>query len=320
MLNLSKKLFFSQNLMSSLLRVSPQTILRVIKDANIKNANTDSLKTKKYDYLVTRSICNNIIRKKGSIKKKVHVFYNFKGGTGKTSICYQLGFHLSIIGYKVLFLDCDPQGCLSAALNFPEDNEFNTIYDVLINNISIKDTIISILPGLDAIPSNLSLSRVEVPLSQKPRREEKLSSVIEEISPCYDFIFIDTNPYISTLNLNALVAADHVNFICETAPFSLYGLRLLLEETENFFKDMKKELNYNIIANRYEIKTATAQEVLGYLRSHYKSYVMDSVIRKCEEFNISTKEKIPISSFCKKRSVALEDLIDLLHEFIEISI
>jgi len=312
-------LSFSQNMIADLIGVSPQSVLRAIKDLKLHNINTESLKRKKYSFEDTRSISNYIKPKNQSIKKKIHVFYNLKGGTGKTSLCYQLGFHLSIVGYKVLFLDCDPQGHLSTALNFPEDENYNTLYDILINGIPFNESIVSILPGLDAVPSNLSLSRVEVPLSQKARREDKLIEIISEVIDQYDFIFIDTNPYISTLNLNALIAADHVNLVCETAPFSLYGLRVLLEETTKFFSEMKKPLDYKIIANKYESRTATAQEVLGYLRSHYKESVMNSVIRKSEDINISTKEKLPISSFCKRKSLGLEDVKDLMNEIITLS-
>ncbi|MBA3285744.1 MAG: ParA family protein [Nitrosopumilus sp.] len=317
-MNLLSSISFSQNLIADLTNVSPQTVLRVIKDMNVHNINTESLKIKKYSYIDTKVISSNII-KKGNIEKKIHVFYNLKGGTGKTSICYQLGFHLSIIGFNVLFIDCDPQGHLSTILNFPEDGSYFTLYDVLISGIPLKDAIINILPGLDAIPSNLSLSRVEVPLTQKARREEQLKELLTKVSPNYDFVFIDTNPYISSLNLNALVAADHVNFVCETAPFSLYGLRVLMEETKKFFNDMRIPLSCNIISNRYEGKTATAQEVIGYLRTNYKEYMMQSVVRKCEDFNIATKEKLPVASFSKRKSIAVEDIKDLMHEFLSIS-
>ena len=69
--------------------------------------------------------------------------------------------------------------------------------------------------------------------------------------------------------MNALVASDRVNIVCETQPFSLNGLRVLVDEMISFYDDMRTEPNYCIIPNKYEIKTASAQEVLGALRNQY---------------------------------------------------
>jgi chromosome partitioning protein len=55
---------------------------------------------------------------------------------------------------------------------------------------------------------------------------------------------MDTNPTISTLNMNALFASDKINIVCETQPFSLNGLRILVDEMESFFHDMKIAPNY----------------------------------------------------------------------------
>ena len=79
----------------------------------------------------------------------------------------------------------------------------------------------------------------EVPLSQKTRREETLSKLISPLKDKYDFILIDTNPAISNLNVNALFAADKINIICETHPFSVNGLCILIEELEKIFSPIK---------------------------------------------------------------------------------
>ena len=307
---------FSQTMISTISGGSKSTITRLIKDMKLNHINQETAKTKKYDLESAQKIISSVLGKK-IIKDKIHVFYNLKGGTGKTTVSFQLSSLLNISGKRVLMIDCDSQGHLSTMLRFPEDGDYHTLYDVLINDIPVKMAIQNIAPGLDAIPSNLSLSRVEVPLSQKARREDKLLNKLEEVADDYDYIIIDTNPSISTLNQNALIAADCVNLVCETAPFSLYGLRILKDEVKKLFMEVKKHSNFRIVCNRYESKTTTAQEVLGYIRSHYKDTVYDSIIRKSEDFNIATKEKTPITSFCKSKSSALEDIVEFFHEFLE---
>ena len=202
----------SQNMISELAGVSPSTVMRTVRELEISNVNLETQKIKKYSLEDTRKIINKI-RDPLNIIVKTHVFYNLKGGTGKTVQCSQLASHLAIAGFNVLGIDLDPQGHLSNIFGLPDDGNYLTLYDVIINGINIKDAITQVMPGLDVIPSNLSLSRVEVPLSQKNRREEKLNDVVSSIYSNYDFILIDTNPSFSTLNLNALYCADQVNFV-----------------------------------------------------------------------------------------------------------
>lgn len=306
---------FSQKIISKLSNVAASTVSRSIKDWGVESISPENSKIKKYSLQDTRGIIQKILPE-SMVTHKIHTFYNMKGGTGKTSVCAQISSHLAILGYKVLVIDCDPQAHMTSILGFPEGEDYMTIYDTIVNNVPMSEAIVNVMPGLDVILSNLSLSRVEVPLSQKNRREEKLLGAIEEVKNAYDFIVLDTNPSFSNLNLNALYCADQIYLICETAPFSLYGLRVMLKETIAFFEEMNKPLNYKILANKYESKTTTAQEVLGYLRANYKDNVMDSIVRKCEDINIASKECRPLATFCKPNSVAFEDIMDLLHEFL----
>jgi len=319
-MSFESQLNFTQRIISDLSKVSVSTVSRFIAGEKVIAEETSGNKIKKYNLESTRHIIRSLLSPdRKDVLKKIQVFYNFKGGTGKTSLCYQTATHLAIMGYKVLAIDLDPQGHLSGSLRFEESGKYATIYDVLLNGEPIQDAIWSVFPGLDAIPSNLALTRIEVLLSQKNRREEILKKILDPLKSQYDFILIDTNPTISTLNMNALVAADHINVVCETHPYSLAGLGILIEEMEKFFDDMQLPLSYTIIANKYEAKTATAQEVLGALRADYKEAMLETVVRKCEDINISTKKQLPLCCVAGKRSIAVEDIVDFIHELLKIS-
>lgn len=311
------ELTYNQAMIANLTKSSPNTVSRVVGAQKIEAMGSTSTHNKRYEIQSMRKITDLLYASnKRPILQKCNVFYNFKGGTGKTSICYQVATHLALLGFKVLALDLDPQAHLSLAMQIPENYSGNTIYDVLIQGSSLKESLVEIFPGLDLLPANISMTRIEVPLSAKNKREEKLSIALDPIRNLYDFIIIDTNPTISTLNMNALVASDRVNIVCETQPFSLSGLRVLVDEMESFYEEMKLEPNFCIVPNKYEIKTATAQEVLGAIRSEYGDSVIGAVVRKSEEMNIAAKKKLPLSGFCKSKSVALEDIMDLVHELV----
>ncbi len=309
---------FSQSIIAHLTRLSPNTVSRAISTLNVEAIPTHTRHNKKYDTQGARKITNYLYAKtKRPIKEKVQVFYNFKGGTGKTTLCYQTATHLSLLGFNVLAIDLDPQGHLSRSLGLPEDWNGPTTYDILIDDYPVDDALLQVEPEFDLLPANISMTRIEVPLSAKTKREEKLKLILDKYRDQYDYIIIDTNPTISTLNMNALVASDRVNIVCETQPFSLMGLKVLVDEIVGFYQDMGIEPNYCIIPNKYEIKTATAQGVLGALRTEFGHLVMSAVVRKCEELNIANKMKQPVAAFCKSKSQAFEDIMDLVHTLVE---
>ncbi len=311
-------LTYNQSMIAHLCGSSSNTVGRVVASQRIESVALVSSYNKRYNVDAMRKITDFLYaNNKRPIHQKCNVFYNFKGGTGKTSMCYQVATHLSLLGFKVLALDLDPQAHLSLAMQIPEDYDGATIYDILVQGLPLQRSLVSIFPGLDLLPANISMTRIEVPLSGKTKREEKLLVALEPVRHLYDFIIIDTNPTISTLNMNALVASDRVNIVCETQPFSLSGLRVLVDEMYSFYQDMKMKPNFCIIPNKYEIKTATAQEVLGAIRTEYGDSVISAVVRKSEEINIAAKRKMPISGFCKTKSVALEDIMDLVHELVK---
>jgi chromosome partitioning protein len=308
---------FNQSMIAHLTKTTANTVSRTIAANNIQPLLQESSHNKRYDINQTRQITELIYAKLNRpILQKINVFYNFKGGTGKTSLCYQVATHLAILGFKVLVLDLDPQAHLSSVMRIPEEWNGPTIYDVLINGEPFEDSFVEIFPGLSLVPANISMTRIELPLSTKTKREEKLLHILEPYTEKFDYIIMDTNPTISTLNMNALVASQRVNVVCETQPFSLSGLRVLIEEMEAFYGDMNLGPNYSIIPNKYEIKTATAQEILGALRSEYGEHVLSAVVRKTEDINVATKKKLPLSGFCKIKSPAFEDIMDLVHEFV----
>src|SRR6185437_8369406 len=139
-------------------------------------------------------------------KHRIQMFYNVKGGTGKSTLTAQYVMKSAMLGLRVLAIDLDGQGHLTVNLDILDAHERPTIYDILINDLPLEDAIMNVAPGLDLIPANLGLCNIEIPLNNKARREYRLSEAIALIAHNYDLIVADTNPAASILNGSMLVA------------------------------------------------------------------------------------------------------------------
>jgi chromosome partitioning protein len=308
-----------QRTMAVLCSVSTSTISRCINANDLQPFEKSAGKNQRFSIAAGRKIISNITNiKNQKILKKKFVFYNFKGGVGKTSLCFQISSHMALMGYKVLVIDADPQAHLSTSFGFLHDNNYLTLYDILIRGEPFENVKKVIFEGFDCIPSNLSLTRLEDDLAKIENKSEKLSSSFIDIEKDYDFIFIDTNPTISLLNRNVVVFSDVVNVVCETQPYSLNGLKLLLEDLEKFYMYMNiNPRDVNIIPNKYEDRSSSSAEAMTALRDFYGEYTKkDFAIRKSEDINTSAKLGKPLAIFAKKNSIALEDIVELLHYFL----
>src|SRR6478609_4692891 len=87
---------------------------------------------------------------------KIVALCNQKGGVGKTTTTINLGATLAEYGRRVLAIDFDPQGALSAGLGVPT-HDVPTIYDLLLSRTLDPAEVIqkTSVDGLDVIPANI---------------------------------------------------------------------------------------------------------------------------------------------------------------------
>lgn len=249
------------------------------------------------------------------LKNKIQMFYNVKGGTGKSTLTAQYVMKAAMLGLKVLAIDLDGQGHLTVNLDVLDAHEHPTVYDVLINDLPLSHAIMNLAPGLDLVPANLGLCNIEIPLNNKPRREYRLSEAIAKIEDQYDLIVADTNPAASILNGSMLVASHLVNVVCATNPLSFHGMSLVMATIEEMEREFKRNLEVKIVPNMYDAREVISQEVLGELRSQFADSCTKAVVNRSADLNEATKRRTTVWGI-NSRGVAAQDIKALTRELL----
>jgi chromosome partitioning protein len=227
------------------------------------------------------------------------LFLNFKGGTGKTSLSTSYAWRLAELGYGVLLVDLDSQGHATKCLGFEGEDFPKTLQDVLVKKTPITQVIQkSSLPNLDFIPSNLTMSTVDLSLMPMAGREFKLRNALKEVEAHYDFIVFDAPPSFGLLNLNALMAADDLLVPVLADFLSFHGLKLLFETVQSLEDDLGHVLDHVfIVVNSFNATFKLAKEALEALKQHYPEYLLPQVVRQCTRFAQASSEGMPIFRF-----------------------
>ena len=237
---------------------------------------------------------------------RVIALCNQKGGVGKTTTTISLGAALAEDGRRVLAVDFDPQGALSAGLGVPT-HDVTTIYDLLLSRS--KDPLEAIqktgVPGLDVIPANIDLSAAEVHLVNEVAREQILAGVLRRLSADYDVILIDCQPSLGLLTVNALTAAHGVLIPLECEFFALRGVALLIETIDKVRDRLNPAIELDgILATMYDSRTLHSREVLERVVDAFGDKVLETVIGRTVKFPDASVAGSPITQFAPEHAAA----------------
>ncbi|AYW46356.1 AAA family ATPase [Tetragenococcus koreensis] len=205
---------------------------------------------------------------------------NQKGGVGKSTTAVNLGACLAYLDKKVLLVDIDAQGNATSGVGIRKPDVVQDVYDVLINEINIEDTILpSSRANLDVVPATLQLAGAEIELTSMMARESRLRTAIDEIKDQYDFILIDCPPSLGHLTINAFTASDAILIPVQCEYYALEGLSQLLNTVRLVQKHFNPELEIEgVLLTMYDARTNLGVEVVGEVRRYFQEKVYDTII------------------------------------------
>ena len=205
---------------------------------------------------------------------------NQKGGVGKTTTCVNLASYVADAGKKVLLIDIDPQGNACASLGVEVEKGKNSIYEVLLGEINVKDAIYpSVVRNLDVLPSTVDLAGAEVDLVYVDNRENVLKEALKNIKSTYDFILIDCPPSLGLLTVNALTATDTIIIPIQCEYFPLVGLGQLMNTVRLIKKHLNPEIEIEgVLLTMKDNRSNLVAQVADEIKKYFETKVYDTYI------------------------------------------
>jgi len=229
---------------------------------------------------------------------KIIAVVNQKGGVGKTTTVVNISTILAKKGKKVLLIDSDPQGNATSGLGI-EKNVEKSVYDVIINDVDIEETIIeSDIKNLFICPSNINLAGAEVELVSMMAREQKLKEKIEKIENSYNYIIIDCPPSLGLITINAFTAANSLLIPIQCEYYALEGVGQLMSTINLIKKQLNKDLYIEgVVLTMHDARTNLSTQVIKEVRSYFKDNVYKTIIPRNVKLSEAPSYGMPITVY-----------------------
>jgi chromosome partitioning protein len=252
-------------------------------------------------------------------KTRIFTVSNQKGGVGKTTTTVNIAAALAAAGLNVLVIDIDPQGNASTALGIEHHADVDSIYDVLINDMPLKD-VVAPCPDIDNLicaPATIHLAGAEIELVSLVAREQRLRRAIDVYSKeraangeeRLDYIFIDCPPSLGLLTVNAFCAANEVLIPIQCEYYALEGLSQLLKNIEMIQKHLNADLVVStILLTMYDGRTNLAAQVAAEVREHFPQQVLGAVVPRSVRISEAPSYQQTVMTYDPSSSGALSYL------------
>jgi chromosome partitioning protein len=301
------------------LDVSPPTMSEILKKAGV------SLLPEEGKRAGARSMPPEHVRKILEMRgfeypgrARVIAFMICKGGTGKTTSTFFLSQRLAAYGARVLVIDADPQGNLTAAFALDQydvevDSDTPVLVDIFTNEAGIEDVIIKVTPFLHLLPSTPMNSTLDGRIREKFKNPSlPIKNLISALAEQYDYILIDCAPALNLTNTAVVSAANLVVLPINPDNFSMMGLAQTIDEIETIEQDFSVKVEKKIVLTRFDAREFTSLRYLSEVSQTYQKHLCETVIKTSSDVkNVVTKRQ---DLFSITKSSARSDYDSLARE------
>lgn len=242
-----------------------------------------------------RDLAGTRYRRPPGSKPFTIAFSKLKGGVGNTTACTHFAHYLALLGYRVLFVDMDPQSSGTSVIGglMPDVHleEEDVPADALLNDLGeYPSTIVSTyFENVFLVPCNGSFQELDFELTRQASKpdavyptdldgnpvdpSDRLSVALDMVKDQFDVILIDCAPALGMLSANALTAADCLVTPLQTSALDRSSYAMFSASLASFYDYTPKLLRYyRILITQYKESKGAQEEEMS-LRNIYGSYV-----------------------------------------------
>ncbi len=199
-----------------------------------------------------------------------------KGGVGKTTTTVNLGAALARSGKRVLLLDMDPQGSLTAAVG--ASTYGLSMGDVLEQPDNTINAIAPCTGSMHVVWASPTLASVFQTLADMPSPAFRLTMALRTVHDCYDYALIDCPPALGHATANALTASNVVLVPLQCEYLSMRGLHDMKDITAIIRDTTNPGIRLRVLGTMFDKRTLHANSVLQEAHLDLPGLVYQTVI------------------------------------------
>ncbi|AFU97713.1 ParA family protein [Simiduia agarivorans] len=220
---------------------------------------------------------------------------NQKGGVGKTTTAITLAGLLAEQGRRVLLVDMDPHGSLSAYFGHNPDQQSLSSYTLFEQRESLNPNLVlstckpTDLDSVRVIPASMALATLERQAIGRDGMGLVIGKALAMISSNIDVAIIDSPPLLGVLLVNAIAACEKLVIPVQTEYLALKGLERMLHTLEMMARSRKSRLQPVILPTMFDRRTQASVSSLRQLRNQYGDQVFPGKIPVDTRFRDASK-------------------------------
>ena len=199
-----------------------------------------------------------------------------KGGVGKTTTTVNLGAALAQQGNRVLLLDMDPQGSLTAAVGARSTNL--SMGDILEQPDNLINAILPCTGGMRVVTASPTLASVFQNLEKMPTPAFRMAMALRTVQDCFDYALIDCPPALGHATANALTASNVVLVPLQCEFLSMRGLHDMKDIAAIIRDTTNPRLQLRVLGTMFDKRTLHANSVLREAHADLPGLVYQTVI------------------------------------------
>jgi len=172
------------------------------------------------------------------------VVSNQRGGVAKTTTAVTMARCLADRGMRVLLIDTDSQGSISAILSLKPELH---LYDFLVGQLAFKNCIVSAHPKIDVLCSDRKTQQAEDIITTQTLREIYFEQIFSSHEQGYDAVIIDVAPSLTLFQTCAMVYTKQVLVPVAMETLSVQGAAASIQAGNSLNSLFKRKPDISVV-------------------------------------------------------------------------